>query len=255
MLQFQVIALAFELHTRICLLISSSFNSKAMSPTHLIFDCDGVLVDSEVLSAGVLTQMMAEIGFPITDEIFRADFLGRSFANASARAAARFGKPMPDGLQLQYRDRLLSEMRRSLLPMPGVMAVLENLTAPYWLATGSSPQRLANSLDVTGLAPYFEGNCSTASEVAHGKPAPDLLFLAAKRMGVKPETCLVIEDSMTGIEAAIAANMQVWRFMGGSHMRNTDSVETPGSVRQIADMPHLHSALFEAGLCRAPQRG
>lgn len=223
-----------------------------MPITHVIFDCDGVLVDSEVLSANVLTKMMAEIGFPITDEIFRADFLGRSFANASARAEARFGKPMPDGIQLKYRDRLLREMRRSLLPMPGILPVLAAMTAPFALATGSSPQRLAVSLGVTRLTAFFEGRCSTASEVVHGKPAPDLFLLSADRMKTKPEFCLVIEDSMTGIEAAIAANMQVWRFMGGSHLRGDDGAATPSSVRQIADMAALHAALHAERLCRAP---
>jgi HAD superfamily hydrolase (TIGR01509 family) len=218
----------------------------------VIFDCDGVLVDSEMLSAGVLMQMMGEIGLPITETIFRTDFLGRSFASASARAEARFGKPMPDGIQQQYRDRLLREMHNHLLPMPGVVTVLKNLSAPYCLATGSSPQRLATSLGVTQLAVFFEGRCSTASEVAYGKPAPDLFLLAAERMKAQPEKCLVIEDSLTGVEAGLAANMQVWRFMGGSHICADDQAATPSSVRKIADMATLHSALHAEKLCRAP---
>jgi HAD superfamily hydrolase (TIGR01509 family) len=240
--------------SRVGAAIPIMLNAASMDSVSLvIFDCDGVLVDSEVLSASVLTQMMMEIGFPITDEIFRSDFLGRSFASAAARAAVRFGRPMPEDLQLQYRDRLLREIRRSLLPMPGIFNVLENLDAPYCLATGSSPQRLASSLAATGLSAFFEGRCCTASEVKHGKPAPDLLLLAAARMKVKPEACLVIEDSLTGIEAALAANMQVWRFMGGSHMRDRDVSETPQGLRRITDMSHLLSALSDAGLCRAPQ--
>jgi HAD superfamily hydrolase (TIGR01509 family) len=220
--------------------------------THIIFDCDGVLVDSETLSAAVLKTMMAEIGFPITDEIFRADFLGRSFANASARAEQRFGRAFPKGIQLRYRDRLLAEMRKSLKPMDGVKQLLDALTAPYALATSSSPQRLATSMEVAGLSPYFEGKCSTASEVANGKPAPDLFLLAARRLNAAPENCLVIEDSMMGVEAAMRANMVVWRFTGGSHMRPEDVAETPGNVEVVASMLALRMALVEAGLCRAP---
>lgn len=223
--------------------------------THVIFDCDGVLVDSEVLSAGVLTRMMAGIGFPVSDEVFRADFLGRSFASACARAEARFGRKLPEGLQAQYRTTLLEEMRHNLQPMPGVLPVLKAMTAPFALATSSSPQRLGVALDITGIARFFTGRCSTASEVAHGKPAPDLFLLAAERMRADPECCLVIEDSMMGIEAAVAAKMQVWRLMQGSHMRVEDEAQTPSAVRKIADMPALHSALHQAGLCGAPQGG
>jgi HAD superfamily hydrolase (TIGR01509 family) len=216
----------------------------------IIFDCDGVLVDSETLSAGVLTAMMAELGFAITDDIFRSDFLGRSFANATARAEARFKRAMPDDLQLKYRDRLLAEMRRSLKPMAGVETMLASLATPFCLATSSSPQRLAVSLDVTGLQTHFDGRCSTASEVQHGKPAPDLLYLAAKRMNVAPSQCLVVEDSLMGLAAAQAAGMQMWRFMGGSHMGARDRAETPDDVRMMADMVDLKAALAAMGLCR-----
>lgn len=222
----------------------------------VIFDCDGVLVDSEMLSAGVLKGMMAEIGLPISDEIFRTDFLGRSFANAAARAEIRFGRPMPDDFQLRYRDRLLSRMREKLTAMPDVMAVLESMTAPYWLATSSSPQRLDVSLQVTGLARYFAGRCCTASEVAHGKPSPDLFLFAAQKLGVHPRRCLVLEDSEMGVRAAAAAGMTVWHFAGGAHVRN--GYRLPLDVvpdRVIADMAQLHSAFAELGLCRNPGHG
>ena len=222
----------------------------------VIFDCDGVLVDSEMLSAGVLMGMMAEIGLPISDEIFRTDFLGRSFASAAARAELRFGRPMPDDFQLRYRDRLLNRMREDLLAMPDVMVVLDNMTAPYWLATSSSPQRLDVSLHVTGLAPFFAGRCSTASEVARGKPWPDLFLYAAEKMGADPDQCLVVEDSEMGVRAAAAAGTAVWHFAGGAHVRN--GYRLPSDVvpdRTISGMAELHSAFAELGLCRKPGRG
>lgn len=223
--------------------------------SHVIFDCDGVLVDSEMLSAGVLMGMMAEIGLPITDEIFRADFLGRSFASAAARAEIRFGRAMPEDFQLRYRDRLLARMREALTPMPGVFAVLDALAAPYWLATSSSPQRLAVSLEVTGLAPYFKGRCSTASEVARGKPEPDLFLYAARKLAVAPEQCLVLEDSEMGLQAARAAGMTVWHFAGGSHIRRGDVLpDNAKPDRVIADMTELRSAFAELGLCQNAAR-
>lgn len=217
---------------------------------NVIFDCDGVLVDSEGLSASVLMGMMAEIGLPITDEIFRKDFLGRSFANAAARVLERFGRPMPDDFQMRYRDRLLRRMRQDLLPMAGVVDVLASMSVPYCLATSSSPQRLAMSLAVTGLQSYFEGRCSTASEVENGKPAPDLFLLAARRMEARPGDCLVIEDSEMGVRAAQAAGMPVWHFRGGVHVKlGYDLPDGLAADRQVADMSELHRIFVAAGIC------
>lgn len=218
--------------------------------THVIFDCDGVLVDSEGLSASVLMSMMAEIGLPITDDIFRTDFLGRSFANAAARVLTRFGRPMPDDFQMRYRERLLARMRESLQPMDGVFEVLDAMAVPYSLATSSSPPRLAVSLQATGLDRYFAGRCSTASEVANGKPAPDLFVLAAQRMNADPATCLVLEDSEMGILAAKAAGMQVWHFRGGVHVKR--GYELPPGIagdRAIDDMAELYRVFAAAGIC------
>lgn len=219
--------------------------------TAIIFDCDGVLVDSEMLSASVLMGMMAEIGLPITDEIFRSDFLGRSFANAAARAGRRFGTDLPEDFQLKYRERLLDRMTRELRPMAGVHDMLERVTAPYWLATSSSPQRLELSLRVSGLARYFEGRCSTASEVANGKPAPDLLLHAARRAGFDPQATIIVEDSEMGIRAGHAAGMEVWHFAGGAHVKAGYSL--PADVkpdRVINDMHELAAAFGELGLGR-----
>lgn len=215
----------------------------------VIFDCDGVLVDSEMLSAGVLMGMMAEVGLPITPEIFRADFLGRSFGAAAARAEQRFGRPLPDGFQSRYRERLLAKMADELKPMPGVVDLLVRLRTSYCLATSSSPERLKLSLSVTGLAPFFEGRSFTASEVERGKPAPDLFLHAARLMGVEPARCIVIEDSEMGVRAALAAGMAAWHFTGGAHVKA--GYRLPADVlpdRSIASMGELGVALCELGL-------
>jgi HAD superfamily hydrolase (TIGR01509 family) len=217
----------------------------------IIFDCDGVLVDSEILSSSVLMAMMAEIGLPITFEIFKSDFLGLSFAAAAARTETRFGRKLPGDFQLRYRDRLLRRMRTDLKPMPGVFEMLAALEVPFALATSSSPQRLAMSLACTGLAPHFAGRCSTASEVDHGKPAPDLPLLSARRLGVQPQRCLVIEDSEMGVQAALAAGMTVWHFAGGAHITSDDILPSMGlCARRVDSMAELHLALAETGLAR-----
>jgi HAD superfamily hydrolase (TIGR01509 family) len=184
----------------------------------VIFDCDGVLVDSETLSAGILMSMMQAEGFPISEESFRSDFLGRSFAAAAARAADRFGRPLPDDFEGRYRSRLLERLRTDLKPMPDVLPLLGAVSVPFCLATSSSPQRLAVTLAATGLERFFLGRAFTASEVKHGKPAPDLFLHAARRMGVEPSRCLVIEDSELGVNAGLAAGMTVCHFAGGAHV-------------------------------------
>lgn len=211
----------------------------------VIFDCDGVLADSEMLSAGVLMGMMAEVGLPITPEIFRSDFLGRSFASAAGRVLQRFGRPLPDDFQAGYRERLFARMRSDLRPMDGVFDMLAALRMPFCLATSSSPERLSITLEVTGLKPYFAGRSFTASEVVHGKPAPDLFLHAAGRMGIAPSRCLVIEDSEMGVQAARAAGMMVWHFTGGAHFKG--GYQLPADVlpdRVISGMAELRDALL-----------
>lgn len=215
----------------------------------VIFDCDGVLVDSEVLSASVLMQMMGEVGMPLTSEIFRSDFLGRSFASAAARATQRFGRPMPDDFAATYRTRLLATMVGNLQSMPGVEKVLEAMIVPFCLATGSSPPRLVVSMEETGLGEFFRGRSFTASMVKNGKPAPDLFLHVAAEMKVEPKSCLVIEDSEMGVSAALAANMQVWHFAGGGHIKAGYCLPHDVVPQRVLDsMPALLDAFCKIGI-------
>jgi HAD superfamily hydrolase (TIGR01509 family) len=226
-------------------------SSTARKVELVIFDCDGVLIDSEELSASVLSGMMAEIGMPITPEIFRSDFLGRSFASATAKATERFGKPVPADFQMQYRSRLLSAMRGHLQAMPGVKVVLDAMTVPYCLATSSSPQRLAVSMEETALGPYFVEKSFTASMVENGKPAPDLMFHAARMMNAKSENCVVIEDSEMGLRSALNAGMQAWRFVGGSHLRLNRDLPSDVKPHLILDsMAAMHNAFRDIGAAK-----
>ena len=163
--------------------------------------------------------MLSEIGLPITYEIFRSDFLGRSFASATERFERRTGKPFPPEFNTQYRTRLLDRMRGNLKAMTGVEGVLAAMRVPYCLATGSSPPRLAVSMEESGLGKFFTDRAFTTSLVKNGKPAPDIFIHVAAVMGANAASCLVIEDSEMGVRAALAAGMQVWHFAGGSHIK------------------------------------
>ena len=199
----------------------------------IIFDCDGVLIDSEVISARMLIAELAAYGVSIDMPFVTRQFLGRSYPTVLREVRESFGVTLPDHFEADYRARLLAAFHLELRVMPAVQPVIAQLAYPYCLATSSSPERLATSLALTRLTAAFANRSFTASEVAHGKPAPDLFLHAARRMGAAPQRCLVIEDSLTGIRAGLAAGMQVWRFVGGSHLRGLDLTPPPDAT------PHL----------------
>ncbi|MGR3568577.1 MAG: HAD family hydrolase [Pseudooceanicola nanhaiensis] len=200
----------------------------------VIFDCDGVLIDSEVISARMLVEELKGHGVEVDLAYVARHFLGRSYPVVLTQIRADFGIDLPDGFEADYRARLLAAFDRDLAVMAGVEAVLDRLAVPFCLATSSSPGRLAFSLKRAGLASRFEGRAVTASEVKRGKPAPDLFLHAAETFGAAPVRCLVIEDSFAGIRAGLAAGMTVWHFTGGSHLRGLDLRADPMAVPDAA---------------------
>lgn len=196
----------------------------------MIFDCDGVLIDSEAIAARCLVEAHREIGVEIDRDFVAEHYLGRSFPVVEKVVKRDFGVVLPEHFESRYRARLLEAYDSELRVMPGVVGVIEALGVPYSLATSSSPKRLAHSLSVVALDRYFEGRCVTASEVKRGKPAPDIYLHVAKRWNADPERCLVIEDSLVGVEAGLAAGMEVWRFVGGTHLSGI-SRDMPGNAR------------------------
>jgi HAD superfamily hydrolase (TIGR01509 family) len=217
----------------------------------IIFDCDGVLVDSEMLSASVLTQQLAEIGIDLSITQFRDEFLGRGFASASQRLKQRTGKNLPASFAGDYFTRLNAVFASELQPMPGVKALLRALDVPYCVASGSIPPRLDYSIKVTGLEPYFGDRVYSAARVKNSKPAPDLFLYAATQHGVTPARCLVIEDSEMGVRAGLAAGMCVWHFAGGAHIKAGHILPADLAVhRVVQDMTHMHQLFHEAGICR-----
>lgn len=190
-----------------------------MPPALVIFDCDGVLVDSEPIALRVLTEALAEAGVAMTAEDAQARFLGRSLAALCDDLRRDFGfDPGPAWLG-RMRERLYEAFRAELRPVAGVAAALDALAAPFCVASSSQPERIALSLGLAGLAARFDGAMFSATMVARGKPAPDLFLHAAAAMGATPGACAVVEDSPAGVAAARAAGMRALGFLGGSHAR------------------------------------
>ena len=214
----------------------------------VIFDCDGVLVDSEMISTTVLVEELAHHGIAIEASHVLEHFIGHPYAIVAGKIAALAGAPLPASFEATYRDRLLRRFETELRPMPGVVDVLDDLAVPYCAATSSSPARAHHSLRTAGLAGRLGERVYTVSMVGRPKPAPDLFLHAAAAMGADPKQCLVVEDSDLGIAAAQAAGMIAWQFTGGSHYaashrRPLSSIKPDRLFHDMADFfagaPHL----------------
>ncbi|MBU2979594.1 HAD family hydrolase [Alteromonas sp. C1M14] len=207
----------------------------------IIFDCDGVLIDSEILCQRVLLSLLAEQGVRVSEAYFNKFFLGKSYPSAKAQIQDDFSISLPAGFRQGYLDKLLQVFEDELLPTQHLEEMLNSLQTPYCVATSSSPERVTFALQTTGLFHYFAGRITTSSEVKNGKPAPDIFLHAAAKMGVAPEHCLVIEDSDAGIAGALAANMQVVRYAGATHLKSNtpDEKNGPYGVHSIDDWPSL----------------
>ncbi len=186
----------------------------------MIFDCDGVLIDSELISAEVLLEELALIGVKADLPYFFENFLGRHFSAVASNVEGRTGLVLGPAFEGRYLERLLARFQADLKPMAGACELLTELRANYCVATNSKTVRVTTALQFAGLSELTGGRVFSGSMVEHGKPAPDLFQLAARRHGVAAADCIVIEDSDMGIAAAHAAGMPVWRFIGGSHYKS-----------------------------------
>lgn len=183
----------------------------------VIFDCDGVLVDSEPISMSVLVEVIEAAGGHIGEDEAYDRFLGRSMASICKILSAEFGLDITADHLETMRRRLYARFEAELQPIPGVKAAIRALACEKCVASSSQLERVRLSLTVTGLIDDLSDHIFSSSMVTHGKPAPDLFLHAARTMAFKPEDCLVIEDSLAGISAAKAAGMRVFGFVGGSH--------------------------------------
>jgi len=181
----------------------------------VIFDCDGVLVDSEPLSVQVDIEAVAELGLRLSRDEVIERFVGRSKQDIRADIEAQLGHAVPSGWFERADERLREAWVAELRPVAGVEEALELIDTPSCVASSSEPAQLRFKLELTGLYERFAGRIFSATEVPNGKPAPDLFLHAAARMGAQPERCVVVEDSRHGVEAARAAGMRVLAFVGG----------------------------------------
>jgi len=193
----------------------------------VIFDCDGVLIDSELLSVQADRECLAEDGIDLSEEEIIDRYTGISLAGMLSDLETRYGRPLPD-FAARHQQRLRPLFEAHLRPIPGVAAVLDGLACRSCVASSGTPERLRHALSLVGLLGRFHPHVFSATEVPRGKPAPDLFLYAADRMGVAPQRCVVIEDSIPGVAAAVAAGMLAIGFTGGAHCR-------PGHDARLAE--------------------
>ena len=217
-------------------------------PALVVFDCDGVLVDSERLMQVEFSAMLHEIGLPMSAEETARTFLGRSMPNCLQIIEARLGHPAPDGFLDALQVRAFASFARALEPVPGAPALLDTLDAagiPYCVASSGSHEKMRTTLGRTGLLARLEGRLTSSLEAARGKPFPDVFLLAASRMGVAAAACVVIEDSPLGIEAARSAGM---RAIGLAGLMPADRLAAAGATHVVT---HLEQVAPLLGLAPA----
>jgi HAD superfamily hydrolase (TIGR01509 family) len=184
----------------------------------VIFDCDGVLIDSELLANQAEVEALNAIGASFTREAYMARFMGLSDGAARALLADEFGLAPPEPFWQRVQARCYCLFARDLRAIPGIEPLLSALRLPACVASSSSPERLYFTLGLTDLLRFFPERVFSSQQVQRGKPHPDLFHYAATQLGVVPAACLVVEDSPLGVQAAHAAGMRVIGFAGGSHM-------------------------------------
>lgn len=183
-----------------------------MSKPLVIFDCDGVLVDSEVISNRVFCAMLNELGLPVTLDDMFAQFVGLSMPQCLARITEMLGTPPPADFAQRVHENIERALHGTVEPVPGIREVLDALTLPFCVASSGSHRKIRVTLGTTQLLDRFEGRIFSAEDVTHPKPAPDLFLHAARTLGHAPAACIVVEDTPTGVRAGVAAGMRVLGF-------------------------------------------
>ncbi|WP_405907287.1 HAD family hydrolase [Streptomyces sp. NBC_00828] len=208
----------------------------------IIFDNDGVLVDSEPISNTLLAAYLTELGHPTSYEESLRDYMGSAMHRVHDLVEERTEQRLPADFDEVFHARVFAAFERELEPVPGAVQVLEKLAAdgvPYCVASSGSHERIRVGHRKTGLDRWFdEGRVFSSQDVGRGKPAPDLFLYAAERMGVAPEKCVVVEDSPLGVQAAVAAGMDVYGFTA-----MTPADRLAGATRLFSDMGQLADLL------------
>ena len=217
--------------------------------TAIIFDCDGVLVDSEVLALEIELISLKEIGLEFDVEAYQKRHLGTTstefFREIGNDYRAKFREPLPEGFPERVGARYKEAFSTRLEVIPDVHAALQAVSSPMAVASGSSPTGLQQKLTHADLIQFFGEHVYSSHQVERGKPAPDLFLFAANALGVDPATCVVIEDSAKGVQAAVAAGMRAIGFTGGGHCLpgHGEGLLAEGAERVVSHMEYLSAAL------------
>ncbi len=211
----------------------------------IIFDCNGVLVDSEPIATAVAAEAFQRIGINITPDTVARYFTGRRPADMFAEVEKAAGIQLPPKFASVLSAATLVRLSQEVRAIPHVAHALSWLRGPKCVASSSGLDRVRVSLDATELTRFFGGNVFSANDVAEGKPAPDLFLLVAQKMGIQPRDCIVVEDSPSGVMAAVAAGMTAIGFVGGSHADEglVGKLEQAGATSVIADMRALKATV------------
>lgn len=208
----------------------------------VIFDCDGTLVDSETVATDVMVDYLTELGIQLSADEALSRFKGGKMADCVAELERMFGRTLPADFTKVLRDRITPVLHQRLQPIEGALELVKSLKVPFCMASNGPLHQIKVSLSVTGLWPYFEGRIFSAYEVSSWKPAPDLFLHAAKTMGVEPSRCAVVEDSLPGVQAGVAAGMQVFALQ-------PEQIEAqfPKQAKIISRLAELHDHINIAG--------
>ena len=207
----------------------------------VIFDCDGVLVDSERITNIVFAEMLNELGIPVTLEDMFEQFVGNSMSYCLQSIKGLLGKPVPEEFVPEYIDRTAIALSKNLKAVDGITEVLNELRIPYCVASSGTHEKMQMTLGITNLLSYFEGKIFSVTEVQRGKPYPDVFLYAAERMGVQPDNCVVVEDTPIGVRAGLAAGMKVF---GYAKLTPAHKLEQEGAIifRDMQQLPNLLKA-------------
>lgn len=193
----------------------------------IIFDCDGVLVDSEATSIGVIVDLAAEMGHSMNLQAAIAEFSGHSLQYCFEYIEEASGQKFPSNIATIYRERSFEAFEKTLKPIPGIHQVLERLTLPRCVASNAPQEKIRFNLDLLELRSFFGDHIFSAYDIQKWKPEPDLFLLAAQKMGFEPKDCLVVEDSLAGVLAAKAGGFEV---MGYASARTAEQLEKAGAT-------------------------
>jgi len=214
----------------------------------IIFDFDGVIADSEVLSNTVLAEIVSELGVPTTLEDSYRHYMGKRFHDVIAAIEKTVGRALPPSFGEEYQGRTLQRFRQELAPIAGAREFIDKfIDVPRCIASSSSPDRLAVCLDVLDMTGLFEGRVFSASEVARGKPYPDIFLHAAAQIGVPSSDCIIIEDSASGVIAGQAAGSIVIGLLAAGHIRDghAATLKEAGAHHLAADYVELERIVGE----------